>query len=65
MADIHDEAVSATVARWKVRRFRQSDLPFMSAVASLATQEPVVEALRTSPTEWTVSVWAAVVLSNP
>ncbi|KAI0698749.1 hypothetical protein C8Q76DRAFT_633811 [Earliella scabrosa] len=53
MGDLQDEPVSTTVARWKLRRFRQSDLPLESAVASLHSDRPLVHALRTGPTEWT------------
>ena len=49
------EEVATTVSRWKERRFRDSDLPLQTAVSSLYTAHPLVEALRTAPTEWTVS----------
>ncbi|KAI0711640.1 hypothetical protein C8Q76DRAFT_694507 [Earliella scabrosa] len=44
------------VNRWKMQSFRNSDLPYAVAVHSLSSRMPMMEAKRTSATEWVVGV---------
>ena len=43
------------VNRWKMQSFRITDLPYAVAVESLSGTHPMLEAKRTSSTEWVVS----------
>ena len=51
-----DDDIRTTVEFWKTHRLRESDIPFVSAVLSLKGENPLIEARRTSPSEWTVCV---------
>ena len=51
MALLADE----TLARWKMKPTREHDIPFRTAVRSLFTANPMIEALQTDSGEWNVS----------
>ena len=47
--------VRKVVERWKLQSFRPDDIPYASAVHSLAMGSPLVEFKKTGGNEWTVS----------
>ena len=51
------QQVETAVTRWRLDSFRTTDLPFEAAVRSLQTEHPAIEAKRTGPREWLVSVF--------